>query len=322
VVTRSVYTGTANTVTIGQALPPICPSTGACGAAPVANGSFPSATNSNNVFNNDTPDGSFGVTSPIFLDQLSPSGTLINTMAIPPNLETTSFSSNSPQVISFANVGGQTVAPGSLVAANGQGTMSGFLGPIFGIYPLQFGGTSVSVIDSTGANTTAPLFFVSPNEVDFQIPSSAATGTAQIVITSNGGSQTAGNVQIAAVSPGLFTLNNSGLATGYALRVSSSVYTTTSSGAVMPSPINMGAATDQVYLILYGIATEAAGTANTTVTVNGANATVLYAGAQGGSPGLDQVNILLPSSLAGKGDVNVQLTAKGTAANPVQITIQ
>jgi hypothetical protein len=34
------------------------------------------------------------------------------------------------------------------------------------------------------------------------------------------------------------------------------------------------------------------------------------------------VNILLPHSLAGAGNVTVQVTASGIAANPVQITIQ
>jgi uncharacterized protein (TIGR03437 family) len=58
------------------------------------------------------------------------------------------------------------------------------------------------------------------------------------------------------------------------------------------------------------------------VTVNGVNAPVKYAGAQGSFPGLDQVNVLLPASLAGKGTVEVQLTAGGVAANPVQIVIQ
>jgi uncharacterized protein (TIGR03437 family) len=76
-----------------------------------------------------------------------------------------------------------------------------------------------------------------------------------------------------------------------------------------------------VYLVLYGTGLQAAGTANVVVTVNGVNAPVLYAGAQG-YPGVDQVNIQLPASLAGKGNVSVQLTASGIAANTVQITIQ
>jgi len=43
---------------------------------------------------------------------------------------------------------------------------------------------------------------------------------------------------------------------------------------------------------------------------------------QGSFTGLDQVNVLLPPSLAGKGNVTVQLTANGIAANPVNLTIQ
>jgi len=91
---------------------------------------------------------------------------------------------------------------------------------------------------------------------------------------------------------------------------------------ISANPINMGSATDSVYLILYGTGLDAATVSKVTVAVNGVNAPVLYVGPGGGFPGLDQVNIQLPVSLAGKGDVNVQLTAAGVAANPVQITIQ
>jgi uncharacterized protein (TIGR03437 family) len=67
---------------------------------------------------------------------------------------------------------------------------------------------------------------------------------------------------------------------------------------------------------------QAAGTGGVTVTVGGINAPVLYAGPQGSFAGEDQVDIRLPSSLAGKGNVNIQLTASGIPANSVQITIQ
>jgi uncharacterized protein (TIGR03437 family) len=83
----------------------------------------------------------------------------------------------------------------------------------------------------------------------------------------------------------------------------------------------MGSATDKVYLAFYATGVHAAGLANVTVTVNGDNAPVSYAG-NGGYPGIDQVNVLLPASLAGAGTVDLQLTASGIAANPVQIVIQ
>ena len=47
------------------------------------------------VFNNDLTDASFGVTSPIFLDELSPNGDLVGRVRIPTNELVTSFSSKS-----------------------------------------------------------------------------------------------------------------------------------------------------------------------------------------------------------------------------------
>ena len=84
-VSASVYAGTASTVTVGQALPG--------GGVAVANGSYPF------VFNNDTPDSSFGVTSPVFIKKflavdpnfLIPTGTL----KVPTSQVVTSFSSKS-----------------------------------------------------------------------------------------------------------------------------------------------------------------------------------------------------------------------------------
>ena len=84
VVTRSVYTGDATTLAVGQPLPPVCTSTAACGSGKATdNGSYPTATTTNNVWNNASPDGSFGITSKIFLDQITTSGTLVNSLEIP-----------------------------------------------------------------------------------------------------------------------------------------------------------------------------------------------------------------------------------------------
>ncbi|MFK2873444.1 hypothetical protein ISP13_07850 [Dyella lipolytica] len=61
-------------------MPPHCPaSSGACGAASGApyDGTYPY------VWNNDTYDGSFGITSRIYLDQITPNGWLINTLEVP-----------------------------------------------------------------------------------------------------------------------------------------------------------------------------------------------------------------------------------------------
>ena len=110
VVSRSVYAGDSSTVTPGQTLPPGCvvgtitfpdlsggTSTAKvkCGVA-IADGTYPT------VFNNDTVDGSFGITSPIFLDNIKTDGTFLSTLAVPTDRIVTSFSSKSELALNLA----------------------------------------------------------------------------------------------------------------------------------------------------------------------------------------------------------------------------
>ncbi len=102
VVSRSVYTGTASTVTPGQILPPVCGTQATCTSAATDSGAFPAVGSNNNVWNNDAVDGSFGVTSPIFLDQLTTSGTVVSTLPIPTDQLVTSFSSKSEVALNLS----------------------------------------------------------------------------------------------------------------------------------------------------------------------------------------------------------------------------
>jgi phosphodiesterase/alkaline phosphatase D-like protein len=93
-VSTSVYAGNPATVTVGNPLP------GAGGLTASTNGAYPG------VFNNNTVDGSFGVTSPIFLDQLTPTGVPIgsplNVTAALGNTLSTSFSSKSELALNLS----------------------------------------------------------------------------------------------------------------------------------------------------------------------------------------------------------------------------
>jgi hypothetical protein len=122
VVSRSVYVGQASLFTPGVTeLPPGCPtSAGGCTPA-VADGTYPF------VFNNDASDGSFGVTSPIFLDQVTPNGHLINTLALPDgdgpwgangDHMVTSFSSKSELALNLSTNGRDLTFMGYLTQPN------------------------------------------------------------------------------------------------------------------------------------------------------------------------------------------------------------
>jgi uncharacterized protein (TIGR03437 family) len=236
---------------------------------------------------------------------------------------------NVPSIVSAASQSVTAIAPGSLAFALGQGLATGNPGEIIGPAPTTFSGSSVSIVDSAGKSTAAPLLFVSPWQVTFQVPATVAPGNAQVNVTAAGAVQSAANVQVAAVAPSLFTLNGVGLSAAGAIRVSANgtqtfqaAYALNNAGSFSANPINMGSATDQVFLVIFGTGLQAAGTAGVTVTVGGISVPVLYAGPQGSFAGVDQVNVQLPASLAGKGNVNIQLTAAGIPANSVQITIQ
>lgn len=97
VVSRSVYDNRAGNVAVGQPLPPDCPaSTGSCVTA-TNNGSYPF------VFNNVLTDASFGITSRIYLDQITPFGWLINSMEVPNSLDRGVKSSSNQLVTSFSS---------------------------------------------------------------------------------------------------------------------------------------------------------------------------------------------------------------------------
>jgi hypothetical protein len=117
VLSRSYYAGTASTVTIGEALPLGCsggatgltvdvPTTAGvtaavavpCGIA-TDNGEYPNTFDTHNVWNNANSDGSFGVTSPIFLDNITTDGGLLGTLPIPTDQIVTSFSSKSEMAL-------------------------------------------------------------------------------------------------------------------------------------------------------------------------------------------------------------------------------
>ena len=110
-VTRSVYDNNAKNVVVGTVLPPNCAATtGGCGApsGAINDGSYPG------VWNNDLYDASFGITSKILLDQMTPFGWVINTLEVPSqplrrgsgaDHLVTSFSSKSELALNLSNDG-------------------------------------------------------------------------------------------------------------------------------------------------------------------------------------------------------------------------
>jgi uncharacterized protein (TIGR03437 family) len=139
-----------------------------------------------------------------------------------------------------------------------------------------------------------------------------------------------GSAAIESVTPGLFAANanGQGVAAAVVLRIKADgtqsyeavAQLNASTNRYEAVPIDFGAATDQLFLVAYGTGFRyRSALSAVTCTVGGTNATVSYAGEQGSFVGLDQLNISLPRSLAGRGSADVVLSVDGKTANTVTV---
>jgi uncharacterized protein (TIGR03437 family) len=230
-------------------------------------------------------------------------------------------------VVSSANFA-SAVAAESVVAAFGSNLATGTQAAANTPLPTSLAGTSVRLRDGLGNERLAPLFFVSPTQINYQIAPGIQIGNATVTVTSGNGAVSTGSFQVAPVAPGLFTANASGqgLAAALALRIRNGVQTferiTQVSGSqIVPIPIDLGPATDQVFLVLFGTGIRFR-SALPACTIGGANMQVTFAGPQGGLVGVDQVNVRLDRSLIGRGSVAVALNVDGRPSNTVNVSIR
>lgn len=235
--------------------------------------------------------------------------------------------------VSAASYTGQSLASEAVVAAFGQQLATQVMAAESLPLPTMLAGTTVSVRDSEGTERMAPLFFVSPGQVNYQIPAGVASGQATITVTSSNGQVLTGMLSITAVAPGLFTADSSGqgLAAALVLRVrrdGSQVYEPVAQydaaqNRFVARPIEFGPEGEELYLILYGTGfRHHRDSAAVTVRLGEVEEPALYAGAQGRFEGLDQLNLRLPRSLAGRGELEVKLNVDGLESNRVRIHVR
>jgi uncharacterized protein (TIGR03437 family) len=235
--------------------------------------------------------------------------------------------------VSAASYDGAQLAGDSIVAAFGQEMASATRIANATPLPTDLEGLTVKVRDAMGVEHLAPLFFISPNQINYLVPPEAASGSASLIVVKDGVASSGGNILIAPVAPGLFTANSSGrgLPAASVLYVKQdgsqhyapvARYDSASNGFVA-SPIEACANGEDAYLILFGTGLRRRSSLSAvSVKVGGIDAPVIYAGEQGGFAGLDQINVQLPRGLCGRGEVDVTLTVDGKSANSVKVVIK
>ncbi|MEK7833962.1 MAG: SBBP repeat-containing protein, partial [Acidobacteriota bacterium] len=239
--------------------------------------------------------------------------------------------------VSAASFTSGSVAPEEIVAAFGANLASGIEIASTTPLPTSLLGTSVKVKDRLNLELPAPLFFVSPSQINFQIPPGLATGKATITVT-NAQSMTVGStVLIERTAPGLFSANSSGIevAAAILLRVKpdgTQIFEPVAQfdsvkNKFVPLPIDFGpdagTASDQLFLLLFGSGWKGrSAPEKVIVQIGSLNIPVLYAGPQGDFVGEDQINLQLPRSLAGRGQLDIFLTVDGQLANLVTVAFK
>ena len=236
--------------------------------------------------------------------------------------------------VSAANYSRSSLAVEGIAAAFGTGLATTTQAASAVPLPTSLGGTTVKVRDVSGTERLAPLFFVSPNQVNYQIPAGTQPGAVAITITGGDGTISSGSETISAVAPSLFTANagGSGAPAAYAVRVRAGVQTvvpvirfdsTASPPQFVAEQIDLGPTGDTVVLVLFGngIRNRSALSA-VRVTMGSVSQQPDFAGGAPGFVGLDQVNVVIPRSLIGVGTVNVSLTADNVTTNTVSLSIK
>ncbi|MGH9846512.1 MAG: hypothetical protein ACREEM_48055, partial [Blastocatellia bacterium] len=235
----------------------------------------------------------------------------------------------------------EIVAPDSIVAAFGTSLATTTKAAATTPLPTTIEGTTVRIRDSAGVERLAPLFFVSANQINYNVPADTAPGQATIEVRSGDGTISQGTLTVKAVAPAVFSANSDGRGVPAAnlLRVRANgaqVYESlaefdTNERRFKTKPIDLGPEGERVFLILYLTGLRGAADPNRDGNLNesirllmgGVQTTPLFVGPLPSFVGLDQLNsVELPRSLSGRGRVNIAVAAPGfSTSNLCEIEI-
>jgi uncharacterized protein (TIGR03437 family) len=239
----------------------------------------------------------------------------------------------SASIASAASFKGPNVAPGSIATVFGSQLSPTTERSSSVPLPSILAGVSVAFTDGSGRTLSAPLFYVSPQQVNLQVPAGLQPGPATVTVTSSGATRATGRVQIETTAPGIFTQNANGEgvpaafvvhASGNGSMVTEPVFQCGAQpGSCEPVPIGVGPQQQPAYLILFGTGIRnRESITDISVSIGPLSLPVEYAGPQGQFVGLDQVNVFLPPELAALGTVDLTVVVNSQPSNTVRVNFR
>src|SRR5579871_943494 len=272
----------------------------------VGSAGFASATLA--VNGSQLPLGSAAITA-VYVESASSSATASITV----NVKSATSPNGAPTISGVSNGASfkQAFAPGMILSVFGSqlapSTESASSVPL----PISMAGVAATV-----NGVAAPIFFVSPGQLNIQIPYETAVNSTAVLKINNNGQVATQTFLVAAAAPGVFVGQNSLVVPNSSVgRGQEAILYVTGAGNVTPA-VPTGAA-------------PAAGTAianlpqpaqTTTMTIGGVNAPIEFIGIPSGLVGVVQINFLVPSGI-GTGVQSLVVTTGGVSSAPVKISV-
>ncbi len=252
------------------------------------------------------------------------------TLAIELTVRTSRPSINPGGVVNGAGFANQPLAAGSIAALFGPSLASSTAAAQALPLPTTLGGTTVRV-----NAIAAPLVFVSPRQINFQVPWELAGQTqATVTVTVDGLTSPEQKISLAPFGPGIFSTNASGSGQGAILIANTGTIAAPPGSFPNARPALRG---ELISIYCTGLgpvtnppATGAAASSNPlstttvtpTVTIGGVPAPVVFSGLAPGFVGLGQVNARVPENAPTGDTVPLVLTIGGIPSNAVTIALQ
>jgi uncharacterized protein (TIGR03437 family) len=148
----------------------------------------------------------------------------------------------------------------------------------------------------------AQIFYASPEEVVFVVPSGLVAGPAQFLVTNAEGLQSKAEAVISATAPGVF--NNA----GEAIILNSDTLT--------PGPFDPSKGSLRLSIFVTGVAQAR----SVSVTINSKPA-IVETVVPASLPGLDEIHILVPAELQGAGKSTLVVSADNVQSNTVSLVL-